>query len=104
MSDDTETYPFFAMKFNNQLTPSGPDRIDIRSNYLSSVHERNKVNDTIASDYFPITVPLRSVTFLIILFFVVAVLPIFTLLTTSFNTATAYPTIKDPNLKAEIVG
>ena len=33
-SDDTETYPFFAMKFNNQLTPSGPDRIDIRSNYL----------------------------------------------------------------------
>ena len=31
---DTETYPFFAMKFNNQLTPSGPDRIDIRSNYL----------------------------------------------------------------------
>jgi hypothetical protein len=30
---DTETYPYFAMKFNNQLTPSGPDRIDIRSNY-----------------------------------------------------------------------
>ena len=62
------------------------------------------MNDTIASDYFPITVPLRSVTFLIILFFVVAVLPIFTLITTSFNTATAYPTIKDPNLRAEIVG
>ena len=31
---DTETYPFFAMKYNNELTPSGPDRIDIRSNYL----------------------------------------------------------------------
>ena len=31
--NDTETYPYFAMKFNNQLTPSGPDRIDIRSNY-----------------------------------------------------------------------
>jgi 4-amino-4-deoxy-L-arabinose transferase-like glycosyltransferase len=33
---DAEKYPYFAMKFNNQLTPSGPDRIDIRSNYLPS--------------------------------------------------------------------
>jgi 4-amino-4-deoxy-L-arabinose transferase-like glycosyltransferase len=33
---DVEKYPYFAMKFNNQLTPSGPDRIDIRSNYLPS--------------------------------------------------------------------
>jgi hypothetical protein len=32
-SYDTETYPYFSMKFNNQLTPSGPDRIDIRSNF-----------------------------------------------------------------------
>jgi hypothetical protein len=30
---DTETYPYFAMKFNNQLTPSGPDRIEIRTNF-----------------------------------------------------------------------
>jgi hypothetical protein len=32
-SYDVEKYPYIAMKFNNQLTPSGPDRIDIRSNY-----------------------------------------------------------------------
>ena len=30
---DTKTYPYFAMKFNNQLTPSGPDRIEIRVNF-----------------------------------------------------------------------
>jgi hypothetical protein len=31
---DIQSYPYYAMKFNNQLTPSGPDRIDIRANYL----------------------------------------------------------------------
>ena len=30
---DTKTYPYFTMKFNNQLTPSGPDRIDVRANF-----------------------------------------------------------------------
>jgi Dolichyl-phosphate-mannose-protein mannosyltransferase len=31
---DIQSYPYYAMKFNNQLTPSGPDRIDIKANYL----------------------------------------------------------------------
>jgi Dolichyl-phosphate-mannose-protein mannosyltransferase len=36
---DIQTYPYYAMKFNNQLTPSGPDRIDIRANYLPLLAE-----------------------------------------------------------------
>ena len=32
---DTETYPYYTMKFNNQLTPSGPDRIEVRTNFDS---------------------------------------------------------------------
>jgi hypothetical protein len=36
---DNQTYPYYAMKFNNQLTPSGPDKIDIRANYLPLLPE-----------------------------------------------------------------
>jgi 4-amino-4-deoxy-L-arabinose transferase-like glycosyltransferase len=31
---DIQTYPYYAMKFNNQLTPSGPDGVDIKADYL----------------------------------------------------------------------
>jgi aldose sugar dehydrogenase len=61
------------------------------------------VNDIVASPYFVINVPLHSVTCLILLLLVLAVLSIFILITTSNHTATAYPTIKALNLKAEIV-
>jgi Dolichyl-phosphate-mannose-protein mannosyltransferase len=30
---NAETYPYFAMKFNNELTASGPDRIEVRANF-----------------------------------------------------------------------
>jgi 4-amino-4-deoxy-L-arabinose transferase-like glycosyltransferase len=36
----TDTYPYFAMKFNNQLTPSGPDRIEIRANFQPTFSSR----------------------------------------------------------------
>ena len=36
---ENQTYPYYAMKFNNQLTPSGPDRIDIRADYLPLLAE-----------------------------------------------------------------
>jgi hypothetical protein len=32
---DIQTYPYYSMKFNNQLTPSGPDRIEVRTNFDS---------------------------------------------------------------------
>jgi hypothetical protein len=39
---DTEAYPYYSMKFNNQLTPSGPDRIDIRSTFPPAFLNRSR--------------------------------------------------------------
>lgn len=39
---DTNIYPYFSMKFNNQLTPSGPDRIEVRANFQPEFLNRTK--------------------------------------------------------------
>ena len=39
---DANTYPYFSMKFNNQLTPSGPDKIEVKANFQPEFLSKTK--------------------------------------------------------------